>query len=52
MSKRGNAINILQKFGFGNCNHVHITMIEGLKLEFNVHARKRGRSNVLQKNHK
>jgi hypothetical protein len=52
MSKRGYAINILQEFGFENCNHVHIPMIEGLKLEFNVHACKRGRSNALPKNHK
>jgi hypothetical protein len=52
MSKRGYAINILQEFGFDNFNHVHIPMIEGLKLEFNMHACKKSKSNALQKNHK
>ncbi len=52
MSKRGYAINILQEFGFENYNHVLIQMIEGLKLEFSMHASKKGKSNALQDNHK
>lgn len=50
--KKGLCYQYLARVGFENCNHVHIQMIEGLKLEFSMHACKKGKLNALQKNHK